>query len=161
LPRESIDDYQNLSVKTLGISFKENQPYLFHGKSLLNTKMKEIVLPNFFIERYIAKKIIDNLKNNTVHILYSGRVTGKTYILASLVQLIKDRNVYFFNSQTLVPKTIIDILTRKEKMVFIFDTNSTNKDILFDILKQQKSIHNNNCNVIITVNKSDKELSRP
>jgi hypothetical protein len=29
---------------------------------------------------------------------------------------------------------------------------------LFDILRQQKSIHKNNCNVIITVNKSDKEI---
>jgi hypothetical protein len=158
MPQESIDDYQNLPVKTLGISFQENRPYLFHSKSLVNTKMKEIILPNFFIERYIAKEIINNLEYNNIHILYSGRVTGKTYILVSLVQLIKDRKVYFFNSQTSVPKTIIDILLKKENAVFIFDTNSTNKNILFDIIKRQRLIHNNNSNVIITVNKSDKEI---
>jgi hypothetical protein len=158
LPRESIDDYKNLSIKNLGISFKENQPYLFYGKSLLDNKTKEIILPNFFIERDIAREIIDNLECNTIHILYGGRVTGKTYILASLVQLIKDRNVYFFNSQTLIPKVIIDILIKKEKTIFVLDTNSTSKDILFEILKQQKQINKNHCNVIIAVNKSDKEI---
>ena len=158
IPKKTIDDYKNLPVKSLGISYKENLSYLYHSKSLLDNKTKELTLPNFFIERSIVKDIINKLANNTVHVLYAGRVTGKSYILASLVQLIKDRDVYFFGSQISVPKSIVENLLQKKNTVIIFDTNSVNKSILFDLIKECKVIHKNSCNVILAINKSDKEI---
>ena len=155
---QDIDIYRNLSIRQIANGYGENRKYLFYGKSILDTLKKEIALPAYFIDRDLGSKIINNLDLNTIHVVYGPRISGKTYLLASIVRKVRDRDVYFFDSRNNIDATALTFLLNNKNTLIIFDTNSINKDRIFDLFQSQRKINLNRNNVIITVNMSDKDI---
>ncbi|MEN6412673.1 MAG: SIR2 family protein [Veillonellales bacterium] len=159
IPKEDIDIYKNLPIKKYTSSdYEINAPFLFEGKPILDIESKEIVLPYFFITRTITEKISKNLDKNTIHVVYGARVSGKSYLLAALVQNIRDRNVYYFDSRNEISHEVLKVLFKKENVLLIFDTNSIDKDSIFDLLNRQNDVHVKKNNIVIAVNTSDKDI---
>lgn len=158
IPIEKIDSYKNHKMVHLSTGKDENAPYIYHGKGITNSAAGEILIPAFFIERDLCRRIIESFYRNTIHIVYSQRVSGKTYLLASIVERVRDRDVYFFDSRSTVNESIVENLLNKKNILVMFDTNSISKDTIFKIFRKQKAIFENGNNVVITVNSSDKDI---
>jgi hypothetical protein len=153
-----LDSCKNLKISRIGKSYEENVPYFFHGKNPFSIKDNVINLPAFFILRDIASHMTKNLQLNTIHILYGSRVCGKTYLLLSLVNLVRDRDVFFFDSRTRLNSEAISVLLNKTNSLIIFDTNSINKDQMEYLVKSREFVHQKGLNIIITINNTDKDI---
>ncbi len=153
-----IDIYLNLAIKQLPNAFEFSSPYLLYGKSIIDIKNREAILPAYFIDRTIGNKILENLKHNTIHIIYGPRVSGKTYLLASIHRRVRDRDVYFFDSRNNINSAALNSILNKDDTLIIFDTNSINKDRIYDLIHQQTKIEAKRNNVIIAINTSDKDI---
>jgi len=158
IPSSEIDCYRSLSLKQLAISYNDNQPYLFHGKSLLNQKSREVCIPNFFIDRDLTEILLKELDMKTIHIVYGNHVSGKSYLLISLFRKIKNRDVFFFDSKASINEQTLRLLLNSKGSLLIFDTSALNKGQIFNILRDADILKENEIAVVIAVNKSDKDI---
>lgn len=123
-------------------------PYPFEGN---------IYKPFFFISRTVSEDIIRELKNESpVHIIYGHRISGKTFCLVDILEIIKDKTRYFFPSNTKINDRELDKLFKVENSLFLFDTNCLEPDQIFRITKETKYFTKNNNYIVIVINSSDR-----
>ena len=164
LARESIsvngkelDEFRNIPCRTAPP--KNNIDYLLRGRFLLNKGKKAVFLPEFFIERDVGTKILQEMHCNEIQIIHGPRVSGKTYLLAGLLHNIHDRDTYYFDSREQVNQSLLDHLLTHKNSVFLFDTNVLSIDAIESLIKTGcTQLKNNRINVICCINNSDREI---
>lgn len=102
---KELDEFCNIPCKAAPPKY--NIDYLLRGKFLLNKGKKVVFLPEFFIERDIGTKILQEMHCNEMQIVHGPRVSGKTYLLAGLLHNIHDRDTYYFDSRERVNKPLL------------------------------------------------------
>lgn len=119
---------------------------------------RNILRPHFFIKRdIINSKILKELKTNSpIHIVYGHRISGKTYCLFGIYESIKDKDRYFFPSNTQITENILDELINKKDSALFFDTQTLTSEQLTKILTKKRMLDNNNTYIIICINTSDR-----
>lgn len=152
-----LTNYCSRQIIKLGSGFEKNSPYLFQGKSP-SADNNFLTIPSFFIHRKITETIIKNMSTYTLQILRGQGCSGKTYIGIELTQLIRDRDVYLFETKDgLSDNAFYDMLSRSN-LLLIFDYRSLSQDQIEYLIQHVSDLHEKNDNVILISSKSDRDL---
>jgi hypothetical protein len=158
LLESTLDAYKNpevISLKEKDIN--ENLSFLLGKKNVY--KDNNFVEPFFSIDRKIISNILGSLKSNGLIVLYGSRVSGKTYLLMKLIKRIQDKQVLFFPSYTRISNDgFFEEISKLENHVIIFDSNSLTSDDINKVSEIKDIVRENNTNIIITINSSDRLL---
>lgn len=116
------------------------------------------MLPKYYINRNIVQYVIDDYGSHNIHIVYGKRVSGKTYVLAGVLQKTINRDVYYFPSNDCINKTVINNLIAKRNIVVLIDTNAISRaDLEYILSLDKKLLISNSINFVVCVNTSKKE----
>lgn len=154
---DELEQFSTYKFKTLDTGFDINSPYLFQGKSILNTT-KTAIYPNFFLSRNITDKIIENIDSKGTQIVVGRGCSGKTYVAYDLIRRVRDREVFAFRSRDRINNETLEVLLGKENCLVIFDSKVVNIKQIERILRttKERTLKNNNC--VIIENKSNRDL---
>jgi hypothetical protein len=156
---DALSDFLNPSLNFIGSTFDLNKDFFYLGKSLFNSDTNSLSIPNFFVERtIILDNVIPEMTEYNIQFLCGGRISGKSYALASIAKNIRDRDVYFFDSRYSLSQQSIKTIINKKNCVICFDSSSISKDQIFLLKDDILTLCQNNINVIICINRSDKDI---
>ena len=117
----------------------------------------KIFLPPYFIKRDVLNEVISSLKfHSPIHIIYGNRISGKTFFLVGLMDLIPDKTRYYFPSNVKISDDRIDSLLEMSNCAFIFDTNTLNERQLQKMLKLKSVFSRNGNYIVLTINTSER-----
>lgn len=117
----------------------------------------KIFLPPYFIKRDVLNEALSSLKfHSPIHIIYGNRISGKTFFLVGLMDLIQDKTRYYFPSNVKISDDRIDSLLEMSNCAFIFDTNTLNESQLQKMLKLKSIFSRNGNYIILTINTSER-----
>lgn len=117
----------------------------------------KIFLPPYFIKRDVLNEVISSLKfHSPIHIIYGNRISGKTFFLVGLMDLIQDKTRYYFPSNVKISDDRIDSLLEMSNCAFIFDTNTLNESQLQKMLKLKSVFSRNGNYIVLTINTSER-----
>ena len=152
-----LDSFLHYSYKRIESDFERNSQYLFQGKSPIQ-RDKMILLPNYFINRPITEEIKEGLTRYVLQILYGSGCSGKSYVGIELSSLIRNKNVYYFESKTGLSYLAFMALLQKKDSILIFDENVlslSQKELLLDNLK---TIQQNGTKIVLVARNNDRDL---
>lgn len=155
IPNDALSGHLNIHS-----SFTQSNDidYVLYGKSIFNKRDNKIVLPNYYINRDVVQRVIDDYSFHNIHIIYGKRVSGKTYVLAGILQKTINRDVYYFFSNAYINKAIINNLISKRNIVILIDTNAISiVDLEYILSLDKKLLSNNSINIVICINTSKKD----
>lgn len=156
---DELDKFRNIKILHLPEEYEKNIDYLYLGKIAYDRKENHINLPSFFIDRQLVKdEIINEMDKYCIQCICGGRISGKTYALLSLVKEIKNRDVFYFDSRLSVNSETLNRLTMEKNCVICFDSFSLTKDQLYQLEKNIYCLKNNNINVVLCINRSEKDI---
>lgn len=156
---EELEQYSNVSISHIRADeIDTNRNFFFWGKGLLDLKQKKITYPYFFISRDIADTIIQQLAQNKIHLIYGGRVSGKSYLLADVYSKIRDRTVIFLDGKSRLSEKAFTHVLEGKNTVVLLDIGAINRDQFERILLCAENIHKNGCNFVICVNANDSDM---
>lgn len=117
----------------------------------------KIFLPPYFIKRDVLNEVLSSLKfHSPIHIIYGNRISGKTFFLVGLMDLIQDKTRYYFPSNVKISDDRIDSLLEMSNCAFIFDTNTLNESQLQKMLKLKSVFSRNGNYIVLTINTSER-----
>ena len=154
---DPIDFYMEPAIEE--ISKKDSSiNFLLNSNAAIHSPFdQKIYKPYYFISREDSVHILNSLKYvSPIHILYGHRISGKTFCLVDLYQMIKDKTRFFFPSNTRIDSESIDKLFSKTDCAFFFDSNCLEPNQIFNIVKKRKLFEKNNNYIVITINSSDR-----
>lgn len=157
ISKGELTKYQSIPVRKLSQKDKLNSDMFYFGLSIFNSTERTLNCPYFYIERELKETFLKNLSNNCLHFIFGNRISGKTYFLVNLLNSIKDREIYYFNSAVqLNSKAFHELLYKKDIVVF-FDTDVLSREQFEDLLTKSSIINNNNSNYVIAINNNDSD----
>lgn len=158
LPTENIDRFSRISFRWAKRDDRDiNKKHLYCASRLYNYQENIITFPYFFVERKVMQTLVDNATTRDITVLCGNRVSGKSYCLASLVNKIKDRTVYYFDSSLQIGRKNVEYLLEKCGSVIIFDTNVINIEEFKYIVDHRWQLHENGIHIVIALNRSDRD----
>lgn len=131
---------------------------LLNSNSIVPSPFEEkIFLPPYFIKRDVLNEVLSSLKfHSPIHIIYGNRISGKTFFLVGLMDLIQDKTRYYFPSNVKISDDRIDSLLEMSNCAFIFDTNTLNESQLQKMLKLKSVFSRNGNYIVLTINTSER-----
>lgn len=155
---ELFYNYKNFKHNYL--SKKESLSFFFNGTSLISYNKNELQIPSYYIHRSIQQSIINKISSSFYGIMTitGSRISGKTYLLASIMQRLKSDNVYFFSSNVSLSDNEFTKSLLIKNRIFIFDTGSYTKEQFEYLIKNNRKMQESNSLFIIAINTSDEEL---
>lgn len=116
-----------------------------------------IYSPPFFINRNVSEEVLQSLKYvSPIHIIYGNRISGKTYFLVGLMDLIQDKTIYFFPSNVKFTDDRIDDLLEKTNCAFIFDTTTLTEAQMQKVIKLKSQLSSKHNYLVIAINSSER-----
>jgi hypothetical protein len=159
IQKDDLEKYYAIKLEYLTKGFEDNIKYLYLGKMLYSTKNAQISIPNFFIDRQvIVEKLIPEMNKYTLQCICGGRISGKTYALVSIKKNIRNREVFFFDSRYSISEDTLNLLYNRTNCVLCFDSSCLSKSQFFNIQENIEKLKNNNINIVICINRSDKDI---
>lgn len=117
----------------------------------------KINLPSYYIKRDVLNEVLSSLKYvSPIHIIYGNRISGKTYFLVGLMDLIQDKSRYYFPSNVKISDERIEALLEKSNCIFVFDTNTLNEKQLQRIIKLKNKASCKGNYIVLTINTSER-----
>ena len=155
---DELEEFKNLKCHVETSGYSENINYLFDSNRVFQEFDKcTVKFPAFKCHRDIINDIIKNINKRRIQVIYGHRISGKTYVILSLLEAIKNQDTYYFPSSTLIKDSVLTDMLHKQKTVILFDSHTLNDDQIRLISKEAHKIEKNDLNIIICVNTSDKE----
>lgn len=159
LQYDELSNFKNMKINFNELSYNSNIKYITLSKSLFNSKDFSINIPSFFIERdMITQKVIPEMDNYNLQFICGGRVSGKTYALISILKIIRNRDVYFFDSRYNINDETVSQLLKTNNSIICFDTTSISKEQVYYIKENIETLYENKLNIVICINRSDKDM---
>ena len=153
-----IEEYQylNPSINIISSNDKKNTFSYFCGNRLFDEERNLFNLTHLHIERDCVDDISAKLENNNFILLKGRHFSGKTYVLASLVDRIKNKQIVFFPSLCDVDSNIVsNLLLNKKDTIFLFDSNSITPSIYGKIKDDKDAIIRNGNKLVMAINSND------
>lgn len=124
-------------------------------------RKKQILLPSFFISRYIKdKNQVVQVESVTqiVTIVYGHRFSGKTYCLLDLYRKCIDRDRIFIPEILLLNSSVLkDILNKVKDVTLFLDINNIEEDLSKFISNNLSNFKNRNVRIVMTLTSSKKK----
>ena len=117
------------------------------------------VLPDFYIERDIARPIDVALNRESVVLVRGRRFSGRSLLLRGLARSSTSRNVYLFGSDVSVTTEIIDDLRMVRNGLFLFDTNSLSARTAGLVASSLEHFRSNGSRAVIAVNRTEFDVT--
>ena len=137
----------DVSIDTL-LNSNSIAPSPFEGK---------VYLPPYYIKRDVLDDVLFSLKNiSPIHIIYGNRISGKTFFLVGLMDLIQDKSRYYFPSNVKISDERIESLLNMSNCAFLFDTNTLNEKQLQRIIKLKNIVVSKGNYIVLTINTSER-----
>ena len=124
------------------------------GKSLIN-KDRNICLPYFFVSREKTGIIVSNTKIYPIQIIVGSGCGGKSYILADIAGIIRDKDVFFFESKDRITDAAFQMLLKRKDVVILADNKALSLSQMEQIIDNVESIKQNHISFIIAANRND------
>ena len=135
---------------------KENALKYMAKSRIYNEKKNEFFFSDLHIKRSCVNDVIEKLKTNDYIIIRGRHLTGKTYVLASIIRSIHTRNIYFFPSTINIDADVLDRMFKERKhSLFVFDSNSVEGDVYNCIIDYKEKNKENDNKMIIVINSND------
>lgn len=155
--RETIYAYINPTVKN--IKDKTESLNLLAGENIFSCDTNSFSKGAFHIVRNAVRDIISIINSNTSVLLKGRRFSGKTYILCSLVDYYKTKDIYYFPSTSFADEDVVDnLLSNNQNSLFLFDSNSITQEVYRLLIKHGPKLSDNNNQLVIAINSSDNFL---
>ena len=154
---DELDNYINCRFKVVESGYEKNYKYLFEGKSPIEDGTS-ILLPNFFIGRDITKEIVRNFNIIPLQILCGQGCSGRSYIGIEVPSIIRDRNVYIFESKSGLSYSALNNLLQKKDCIIIFDEHVLSNSQVELLFKALSTIRNNDSSVLLIAKSNDRDL---
>lgn len=109
--------------------------------------------------RNVLHDIQHELNKSSVVLLKGRRFSGKTYVLCSLAEYYKKKDVFYFPSESFADEEVIElVLSTQKNSLFLFDSNSISPDVYGLIIKLSITLKENNNYLVIAINSNDNYL---
>lgn len=159
LHEDQLETYCNIKPMFLDNIYNSNIDYIYLGKMLYNSKKQMITYPNFFVDReLIVDTIVPQMSKYSIQFICGGRISGKSYALASISKIVRSKNVYYFDSRYTLNSASITQLLDKNDCVLCFDTACLSKEQIFTLKNEALKYRQNRLNIVICINRSDKDI---
>jgi len=156
---EELEQYSNVSISHIKADdVDNNRNFFLWGKGLFDLKKKRSIYPHYFITRDITEKIILQLSENKIHLVYGSRVSGKSYLLADVCSKIRDRTVIFLDGKSRLSEKAFARLLERQNTVVLLDVGAINRDQFEKILLFSEKVNQNKCNFVVCINANDSDL---
>ncbi len=154
---DEIENFMHYRYTTINYGYEENSKYLFQGKSLIGAT-QEISFPHFFIKRHITRELKEELDKYVLVLLCGAGCVGKTYVCIELASIIRNRNVYVFESKTGLSFQAFAALLQKKESLLLFDEHVLSNSQIDLLLKSMKLLRANSSNVILVARNNNRDL---
>lgn len=152
--RYSIFEYLNPIV--IPTQDKIESLKLLAGSNIFDTTQNQFTKGAFHVLRDAVNQVAENLKCNVCVILKGRRFSGKTYVLCSLTERFRTRDVFYFPSTTFADEEVVDrLLASSKNSLFLFDSNSITPDVYGVLIKSNALLEERNNKLVIAINSSD------
>lgn len=159
ISKKETEIYKYFNPKIKSVTDKENSIRFISGVNIFDEANNTFFKGSLHIRRNIVNAIIEELENNSYVLLKGRRFSGKTFVLCSLIEHFKSKDILFFPSTCFSDEEVIEkVFLNQKNSVFIFDSNSLTPDAYGLILKYSDSLKLNNNFMIITTNSSDNNI---
>lgn len=152
--RNNITSVSSLRMEAFsGIKTVDNKNVDWNIHALFNigTVFKEfhkriISLPLFVIDRTISKGVVHIIEKDRMNIflIYGRFFSGKTLCLLSIMRMLTRIKVYFFPSSFRISDDCLDDLVKNNNTVFLFDTNSIQKEQISKVIREHINVIKDN-----------------
>lgn len=111
------------------------------------------------IFRNALRDIQRELNASSFVLLKGRRFSGKTYIMCSLAEYYKKRDVFYFPSESFADEEVVElVLSSQKNSLFLFYSNSISPDVYALIIKLSIALKENNNYLVIAINSNDNYL---
>ena len=125
-------------------------------KDIYEKRSNIIKIGALHVYRSAYIKILNLLKIRDCIILKGRRISGKTYLLALLVNNVKSHSVIFFPSTSMVDSLEIEkLLNESTDTLFVFDSNALSANSFHWIKRSVKTLNTKRNKIILSTNTND------
>ena len=169
--RDFIQEYEKQSAEARSAIYEHINPCISNTKdksiSLQLLSGKDIFVPDnnefihgaFHIARTAVSEIIQELSDHSYVLLKGRRFSGKTYVLCSVAEYYRTKDVFYFPSTSFVDEDILQaIFDSQSDSLFLFDSNSVSPDEYALLLRYAPKLKKRNNLMVIAANTSDNHL---
>lgn len=154
-----IKVYEHLNPTFQFLSDKADVLQLISGGNIFDPLKNEFQKGALHIWRTAVKLIITELKSNNYVLLKGRRFSGKTYVLCSLAEYFKTKDVLYFPSTSFADEEIVQLVfTLQKNSLFLFDSNSITPDVYALLTKYAPILKENNNYMVVAANSNDNNL---
>lgn len=155
--RETLYEFMNPKIEYK--KGKSESLELLSGNNIFDISTNTFSKGELHVLRIATSKIIKEFKTESCVLLKGRRFSGKTYVLCSLVEKCRKRDVYYFPSTSFVDEEVITRLFSVSKdCLFLFDSNSVTPDVYSIILNYVPKASLNNNKIVLAANSNDNYL---
>lgn len=155
---DELEKYSTYEFKRLSPGYDINKAYLFQGKSILDKK-RIATFPDFFVTRELTDGIVKNINYKGTQIIVGRGCSGKTYVAYDIMQRVRDRDVYAFDSRDRINDETLKILLKKENCLVICDSKVLSLSQIELVLKTNNERLQKRNSFIILESKSNRDLA--
>lgn len=148
--------YEYINPKILEIKDKETSLQLLSGQNIFSSDENRFLKGSLHICRDVVSQIISELKNVSFVLLKGRRFSGKTYVMCSLTERVKTKDVLYFPSTMFADEeTVEKLISECKNSLFLFDSNSITPDVYGLLIKYSSHFETAGNKVVIAINSSD------
>ena len=121
-----------------------------YGINSFSEKNNRFIRSDILIDRSVYKDIEDAFKRNRVVVLYGRRFSGRTSLISQICDHEKTREIFYFPSTTAFDFEIVkDIISKKQQLLLLFDSNSMQPDVYTGMRELSGIINQNDHHILI------------
>lgn len=154
-----LEKFSSIRFNDLEPVDKRNREFLFNEGYVWTDYSSHVVLvPTFYVERSISKKIINKInQGGSIYFISGNFYSGKTMALLQIARFFSEKKVYLFPTGTHFNEQDIRSLLQKKNTLFCFDTRSITTAQIKMILDEKylDGIRKNNSCLVVAIDNSD------
>ncbi len=151
--------YKHINPEILIQTGKKESLKLIANANIFNATDNAFLKGALHIFRNALHDIQHELNASSFVLLKGRRFSGKTYVLCSLAEYYKKKDVFYFPSESFVDEEVVElVLSSQKNSLFLFDSNSISPDVYALIIKLSITLKENNNYLVIAINSNDNYL---
>lgn len=152
--REKI--YKHINPKIELQQDRRESIQLISGKTIFDPARNVFNKGMLHVFRHVIYLIQKELEINHAVLLRGRRFSGKTYILSSLVEYYKNRDVLYFPSDTFIDEDVVEqILSEQKNSVLLFDSNSITQEVYYLLIEKYAEFEKRDNYLVVAINSND------
>lgn len=151
--------YKHINPDIIIKDGKKESLELISNAKIFNAENNAFLKGGLHIFRNALRDIQRELNKSSFVLLKGRRFSGKTYVMCSLAEYYKKRDVFYFPSESFADEEVVElVLSTQKNSLFLFDSNSISPDVYALIIKSSITLKENNNYLVIAINSNDNYL---